>query len=447
MTQLSSITLIKPLPSRSLFTALVFAICLLSLPVSANDQLNETKANNQLLYTQINTRLGYMKAVARYKWQHQIPIEVLERDRLVLDKSMAMAKEYGLNPVEVEQFFKVQIALAKKIQRHYHQQWQQEEESQQLNNQNKQAQGSQSKAPTLAEIRPQLISLGREIIASIASHQGEHDFSLLNESLSSPALDINDKAQVFAALTSINPLQYPSQLDRITAQKILYVGTTGDYEPFSFYKTPISEETSHQVTGIDIDLAKHLAHSLGAQAVFLPTSWHSMLDDLATYKYDIMMSGISKKLFRQQQGLMSDIYLEDGKTPIARCEQVTKFSSLAKIDKASTRIIVNKGGTNQKFVDAHIQQAKVTVHDSNVTIFDEIIAKRADVMITDKIEVQLQMSKHPELCATMPEETLSYSSKAYLMPRDIIWKEYVDTWLELAIKDGTVDKAFKRFVQ
>ncbi|MBW8182336.1 gamma subclass chorismate mutase AroQ [Shewanella nanhaiensis] len=438
MTHLSRFKFTQPLAS----IILLCTLCLALLPVAAQSADSKDDASNhQHLYELINTRLGYMEAVAHYKWQHQIPVEVLKRDRVVLDKSMTMAQEYGLKPQEVEQFFKVQIALAKKIQRYYHHQWQQSEQVEPNNT--KQTQ-------TLAEIRPDLIRLGREIIASMASHQGEHDFHELVANVSSPALDINDKASLFAALTAINPKRYSSRLDRISAQKILYVGTTGDYEPFSFYPSSSVNsptQTESNIQGIDIDLAKHLARSLGAQAIFLPTSWHTMLDDLATHRYDIMMSGISKKLFRQQLGLLSNIYLEGGKTPIARCEQVGQFNALSKIDKAETKVIVNKGGTNQQFVDNHLKHATVTVHDSNVTIFDEIIAKRADVMITDMIEVKLQAQKHPELCAAMPDRTLSYSSKAYLMERDLIWKEYVDSWLELAIKDGTVDKAFSRFLK
>ena len=401
-------------------------LTLLSFSTHAEDD------ENQALYSEMNTRLGYMKAVALYKWQHKLVIEDLTREKLVIDKSVSMAKEQGIASQAIENFFRVQIELAKKIQGKYYQQWTEHGLPPEL-------QGATRAELSLSEIRPKLIVLGKSIIQGIASHQGEHDFVVFNRSIDIPFVSLEDKALLFKALTSVKPKVYSSALDKILAQKIMLVGTTGDYEPFSYL------EGMHR-RGIDIDLANQLAASLGAKAVFFSTSWTDLIADLQSQDFDIMMSGISKKLFRQQVGLMSDVYLQGGKTPITLCANVSQYDSLAKIDKPSTRVIVNKGGTNQRFVDDNIKQAKVIVHGSNVTVFQEIIDGRADVMFTDRIEVQLQSKKHPKLCAAMPDTNLSYSAKAFLMNRDLIWKEYVDTWLEITIKDGNMARVFARYI-
>ncbi len=66
-----------------------------------------------------------------------------------------------------------------------------------------------------------------------------------------------------------------------------------------------------------------------------------------------------------------------------------------------------------------------------------------EVVITDRVEVSLQTALHPELCATLPGN-LNYQEKAFLMPADPVWKEYVSTWLSLRLADGTVAGAFRR---
>lgn len=401
----------------------VFA--LLSLPALADTD------ENAELYANMNTRLSYMQQVALYKWQHQLPIEDLAREKIVLAQSVTAAESLGITSAAITDFFQVQIELAKKIQRQYHQQWREHGLLQTL-------QTKQNTKLSLDKIRPALTTLGQTIIQQIAEHQDQHDFSVFNLAIDTPLVSIEDKAVLFRSLSLIKPKVYLSTLDKIIAEKILYVGTTGDYEPFSYFE-------AGQIKGIDIDLANRLADSLGAQAVFLPTSWSNLITDLSSERFDIMMSGISKQLFRQRVGLQSDIYLEDGKTPISLCAKKERYDSLAKIDKPDIRMIVNKGGTNQRFVDANIKQAKITVHSSNVTIFQELIANRADVMITDRVEVQLQTKKHPELCSTMPNN-LNYSAKAFLMGRDPIWKEYVDAWLELSIKDGSVSNIFNQYI-
>ena len=127
-------------------------------------------------------------------------------------------------------------------------------------------------------------------------------------------------------------------------------------------------------------------------------------------------------------------YFEGGKTPIVRCEDMDRFLSLADIDRIGTRLIVNPGGTNQRFLANNILHAQVILHDDNRTIFQEIIDGKADVMITDRIEVDLQTSLHVELCSPLGNN-LNQQQKAYLLPKDGVWKALVDKWLinELAV--------------
>ena len=110
------------------------------------------------------------------------------------------------------------------------------------------------------------------------------------------------------------------------------------------------------------------------------------------------------------------------------------------------RGIVNPGGTNEKFVDASLKQATKVLHADNRTICDALVGGKADVMITDRIEVIWQTRKNPDLCGTMTE-TLTYQEKAYFMPADPVLKEYVDTWLSLRLADGTVAALIEQYLQ
>ncbi len=227
-------------------------------------------------------------------------------------------------------------------------------------------------------------------------------------------------------------------LDNVLNTKILRVGTTADYKPFTYLNQSRYE-------GIDIELAKDLAKSLNAKVKFVKTSWPTMKQDLQANKFDIAMGGISKKLSKQQIGLFSIGYYTSGKTPIARCKDRDKYKSLRQINRANVKVIVNPGGTNQKFVNKYVKSAHIIVYNDNKTIFKQIEERKADVMITDAIEVQLQSKLIPTLCPTMPGKTFNKYQKAYLMPRDLIWKEYVNAWLEKRMLDGTVKKLFAKY--
>ncbi len=222
-----------------------------------------------------------------------------------------------------------------------------------------------------------------------------------------------------------------NRLDDILARGVLRVGTTGDYKPFSYRPNP-----SADFIGLDVELAGQLAKTLGVKLELVPTTWPSLMKDLGEDRFDIAMGGVSISLERQKKAQFSIPYLRDGKTPITRCENKDRFQTLAQIDQSGVRLIVNPGGTNERFARAHVKQASITVYPDNVTIFDQIVAGKADLMITDAIETRLQQKLKPALCALHPEAPFDFSEKAYLLPRDYLWKTFVDQWLHQTIASG-----------
>jgi cyclohexadienyl dehydratase len=233
-----------------------------------------------------------------------------------------------------------------------------------------------------------------------------------------------------------------STLDAVMKKGVLRACTPGDYKPFSFLRTDGAYE------GIDIELANSLATAMGAKLEIVKTSWANLLPDFSAAKCEIAIGGISVSLERQKKAFFSSAYMVNGKTPIARCEDVSRFQSVADIDKAGVRVIANPGGSNERFAKASFKTAQLTIHPENLTIFDEILAKRADVFVTEAAEALTQQKLKPGLCAINPDKPLQYGEMAWLLPRgDAVMKSFVDQWLHLAKANGeyqrTVDKWLK----
>jgi len=220
-----------------------------------------------------------------------------------------------------------------------------------------------------------------------------------------------------------------SLLDVIVSRGELRVGMTGDYKPFTYRE-------GDKWSGIDVDMAKSLAKSLEVKLVIVPATWKNIIDGAVEGKYDIAMGGVSVKLSRQKVGLFSDPYFVTGKTPITRDENVHRFQTLEQIDQPDVTVIVNPGGTNEQFARANLKKAKIIVYDDNVNIFDKIVDGTADLMITDSVETLLQQKLRSELEAVHPDAPFNRFEQAYLMPRDFVWKAYVDQWLHIADLTG-----------
>jgi cyclohexadienyl dehydratase len=161
-----------------------------------------------------------------------------------------------------------------------------------------------------------------------------------------------------------------------------------------------------------------------------------MLDDLGRGAFDLSMGGVSITPAREAQGAFSVPYASGGKTILARCADARKFhGGLASVDRPKVRVIVNPGGTNEQYVRSNVHHAQIVVFPDNRTIFDELRAGHADVMITDDVEAELQSHNHPGLCRAFPG-TLTHADKAILMPRDADLVKAVNDWLTPAIAAG-----------
>lgn len=233
-----------------------------------------------------------------------------------------------------------------------------------------------------------------------------------------------------------------NRLDAVLAAKVLRVGTTGDYRPFSY----LNPETK-QFEGIDIDMARALGKALGVEVQFVQTAWKNLMPDLLADKFDIAMGGVSISLERQKKALFTIPFMVDGKTPVARCADQAKYQTLAEIDRPNVKVVVNPGGTNEKFDRANLKQARIIVYPDNKTIWKEILDGRADLMITDAIETRLWQKDHPGLCAIHPEKPFNFSEKGYLLPRDMIWKSFVDQWLHQEIGSKTYQAVLDKWVK
>jgi cyclohexadienyl dehydratase len=238
-------------------------------------------------------------------------------------------------------------------------------------------------------------------------------------------------ALVVAAIVISVAAQAETRLQQIIGAGVIRVGTTGDYKPFTY----LNPQTG-KFEGIDIDMAEALGKGLGVKVEFVKTSWPTLAADFAAAKFDIAVGGVSVTTDRAKIGYFSIPIMQDGKAAIARCEDKAKFGSLQAIDQPSTRIVVNPGGTNERFARANLKNAPITVYPDNVTIFDQIVEKKADVMITDSSETLLQQKLRPALCAVNPDRPFNFAEKAYWMQPDFALKQWVDTWLNIAMHSG-----------
>ncbi|MEI6254640.1 MAG: transporter substrate-binding domain-containing protein [Mycobacteriaceae bacterium] len=222
----------------------------------------------------------------------------------------------------------------------------------------------------------------------------------------------------------------------------LRICTTGDYRPLTF-----RDPATGQYDGIDIDMARDLAATLGRAPVFVATTWPTLTQDLTTPgRCDIAMGGISITPARRQVGEFTAPYLPSGKVPITQSASGGRFATLDAINQPGVEVIENPGGTNEQFAREHFPRADISIWPDNATIFDELAASHADVMITDAIEARYQAARHPGLVAVNPDQPFTEDAKAYWLPGGSPLPGQVDAWLQKAMADGVFAGFYDRWM-
>ncbi|KAI4688372.1 hypothetical protein J4E81_007968 [Alternaria sp. BMP 2799] len=245
-----------------------------------------------------------------------------------------------------------------------------------------------------------------------------------------------------------------SILDKILARGYLKVGTTGDYKPFSYKATnrtalPANPAINTTYIGADIDLAQSLSNSLGLPrpVEFVPTIWANITTDLVSQKFDVAMSGVSITLARAQKVFFSTAVQRVGKAACVRCADLAKFSSLDAIDTAGVKVSVNPGGTNEAFDRANLKAATIVLVQDNNAVYKAVMDGDADAMISDIIEVELQVRLHPDvLCIVNPNATFTFEELGYMVGRDVVWKQYLDMFVHIQLGSGGWNRTLEKWM-
>ena len=222
----------------------------------------------------------------------------------------------------------------------------------------------------------------------------------------------------------------------VRTRGVLRVGSTGDYKPMSF-----RDPATGQYWGFDAALAEDLARDLGVKLEYVPTSWPTLMQDTLDRKFDLALCGITITPARKRQALMSDGYLENGKTVLCRAEDAKKYVSLAAIDRPDVRVMENPGGLNEKFARKHLPHAILIIHPVNEEIPGLVASGKADVMITEIMEAAFYCSLDARLAAPLLDSPFTRGELgALLPPGSEALLDHVNGFIDRARRSGRLDE-------
>lgn len=202
------------------------------------------------------------------------------------------------------------------------------------------------------------------------------------------------------------------RLDKIMTNKVLRVGTPGDYRPFSMHE-------NGKIVGHDIEVVEKMAQELGVKVEYVQSSWPTLAKDYADDKFDVAVGGITRNTIRFAYGDFLPGYAPFGKVALVRATDKDRFTTLDSLNQPNVRVIKNPGGSNEAFVNKFLTKANVTTHKNNAEIPHMIAEGKGDVMITETNEALIYSKMDNRLYAAFLKNPLTpVNCQGFLIQKD-----------------------------
>ena len=222
-----------------------------------------------------------------------------------------------------------------------------------------------------------------------------------------------------------------SKLEKITKSGKAAICIWPEYYAIS-YKNPKTGE----LEGIDIDLARELAKELKAEIQWVETTFATFIPDLQTGKCDIGMFGLAASLARAQAVEFSHPYLVASSVGVTRKDH-PKLKRWEDIDQTGIVVAVQLGSVAEPLMRSYLKNAKVLAVQPPATREQEVMAGRADLLVTDLAVAKKLESMHPWAKSLMPKTKLGNWPYAYaIAPGDQIWLNWVNLFVDTIKRDG-----------
>ncbi|MFB5194947.1 amino acid ABC transporter substrate-binding protein [Neobacillus sp. KR4-4] len=224
-------------------------------------------------------------------------------------------------------------------------------------------------------------------------------------------------------------------LKKVKDEGTLLIGTEGTYPPFTFH------DTSGNLTGFDVDLAKEVAKRIGVKPEFKETQWDAMFAGLDAKRFDMIANEVGIRPDRQEKYDFSDPYITSAGVLIVHKDndKVKAFEDIKGLNAAQS-LTSNYADMAKKY------GAKIVGVDGFQQAVELLAQKRVDVTINDKLSFLDYKKQKPDAPIKVVATANDSSSSGFMFRKksDTLVDE-VNKALKEIIDDGTYKKISEKW--
>jgi Na+/H+-dicarboxylate symporter len=231
-------------------------------------------------------------------------------------------------------------------------------------------------------------------------------------------------------------------LAAIQARGRLRVGVLTDRLPYAFLNR------EGRLTGLDVEMAHHLAQDLGVALDFVRLEDRADLPAmLEAGAIDVVMAGVAATPERASRMLLSEPYLDETLAFVVRDHLRDDFSSWARIRELGALTVLAPD------VPYYLAEVRRRAPSLRVMIEDPRVIERGfELTTSDAVMLPAESGSvwtllYPHYSVVVPDADIVKVPLAYpLARRDLNLASFINTWIELKRRDGTIDALHRHWV-
>lgn len=178
-------------------------------------------------------------------------------------------------------------------------------------------------------------------------------------------------------------------LKRVLETGQLRVGMTGNQPPMN-----VKSRTGAFI-GLDVDLAKMLADTMGVKLTMVPMPFPQLLGALKAGEVDMVMSNMSITPQRTVEFTFVGPYMLSGKSILTKSTNLAAISLSGEINKAEFKIAALENSTSQQFVEKNLAKATLIKTQNYDEAINMVLNDEVDLMVADMTICVLAVMRHP----------------------------------------------------
>ncbi len=234
----------------------------------------------------------------------------------------------------------------------------------------------------------------------------------------------------------------PGRLERIAARGTLRVAYLPDSLPWAF------RNEQGQETGFDMEMANTLARDLGVNLALVRVEETQIPELMATGQIDIVMSGLGRTADRLRRYRFAGESVELNLGFLVPDHKRKLFADSQTLSQLALRIgVVQNDPAFRRQVETLLPQSQaVFIVSPRAYLRGE--GPELDAVLYSAEGGAAWTLLYPGFSIVVPQPILARLSAGYLVPpEDDAWARYINEWVSLKRRDGTVDALFDHWIR